>query len=67
MNSKVIIFYSKDNVYFADGALDDTSYIVNLLLKAGYMDFDVVETPLDVDTYIKLFYENYQLESNHEI
>lgn len=61
MMNKVLIVYVDSYAHVWEGNLDENYSLeetVDFLISIGYKDFDLVETPLDVETYSKLFREN---------
>lgn len=64
MMNKVLIVYVDSHAHVWEGNLDENYSLeetVDFLIAIGYKDFDLIETPLDIETYSKLFRENVRL------
>ena len=53
--NKIVIVYTKNHTYLWDADIAPTDETVDYLIKLGYTDFDLIETPLDLDTYQLLY------------
>lgn len=57
MENKIIVIYGKE-ILFANGMKDSDETIIEKLIKAGILNFDIIKTPLDIDTFRLVFLYN---------
>ena len=63
--NKIIIIYHKECVYIYDFPYATVEEGIEDLLKhTNILDFDILDTLLDTETYRNLYYASYQIENS---